>query len=146
MDKVIEIKEKYLNYINDYIKIIVLSIIKILKNNYIKFINFLIDKNVLQLCIGIILGSQMGKFTDLLNNTIFKPILEKINTNININNNMYTKNIFGINIKYGELFLGIINLFISLIIIYFIWTFSNFTNFSKFGIILGTVEEQLNDE
>jgi large-conductance mechanosensitive channel len=146
MDKYIEIKNRYLNYINNYIKILLLYIIKVLKNNYEKFINFLIEKNVLHLCVAIILGTQIGRFTELLNNTIFKPILEKINTNVNINNNMYTKNIFGINIKYGELFLGIINLLISLLIIYVIWSFTTFTNFSQLGIILGAIEENLNNE
>ena len=117
------------------IVIIIIYILNILKNNYDGFIKFLIDKNILQLAIGIILGTQVSHFTNTVNNIILKPLIEYIDSR-NTDFNKYSYNLFGINIKYGELLLSFIELITSLIIIYFMWRLTTITNFNSVGELL----------
>ena len=131
MDKYVNKYDIYANNIImkilSKIVIIIIYILNILKNNYQGFLQFLIDKNILQLAIGIILGTQVSRFTNTINNIILKPLIEYIDSR-NTDFNKYSYNLFGINIKYGELLLSFIELITSLIIIYSFISYVNYYN------------------
>ena len=134
------------NKINNNIIYIFKLIIIFFNKNYNGFINFIIQKNIIQLIIGLIIAIQISRFTDVFNTLILVPIFNYINTK-NINNYSFTSNILGIEIKYGKLLIAFIELFISLIIIYLIWYLTRITNFDFIGnklndisILIGATE------
>lgn len=112
------------NNIKSYILFAIVYIMKIFTSNFDNFMKFMVSKNVVGLGIGILLGTQIGNFINSVNRIILTPIIKYIE---NKNNNLYSisYNIFGIDIKYGELLLSVINLIISLLIIYIMWYFTN---------------------
>ena len=128
---IINNSNKYLNnaFENMKSKIIILMIylLNFLKFNSKNFIKFLIDNRIIQIAMGIIIGTQVGLFMTDFNNIILKPIINYIDSK-NDKINYYTYTIFNINIKYGKLLLSFINLFTSLIIVYLLWFLSNIPN------------------
>jgi len=113
-----------INNIKSYILFVIIYMMKIFNSNYDNFIKFIVSKNVIGLGIGILLGTQIGNFINSVNRIILTPIIKYIeNKNSNLNSISY--NVFGIDIKYGELLLSVINLIISLLIIYIMWYFTN---------------------
>lgn len=116
-----------INNIKSYILFIIINMIKIFSSNYQSFMNFIVSEKVIGLGIGILLGTQVGNFITSVNSIILTPIIKYIDDK-NKNINSITYNIFGIDIKYGELLLSFINLIVSLLIIYVMWYFTNSEN------------------
>jgi len=106
-------------------KNIIESILNFINKNYSNFINFLISNNVIGLTISIILGIQLGNFTNSINNILLKPIIDYIDKYYN---NSSSYNLFGIKIEYGKLLLAIINFSVALIIIYLLYLLTTIPN------------------
>jgi large-conductance mechanosensitive channel len=104
---------------------IIESILNFINKNYSNFINFLISNNVIGLTISIILGIQLGNFTNSINNILLKPIIDYIDKYYN---NSSSYNLFGIKIEYGKLLLAIIDLSVALIIIYLLYLLTTLPN------------------
>jgi large-conductance mechanosensitive channel len=114
------------NFIKKLHKIIIellLFLLIFINKNYKKFIEFLSNKNIVQMIIGIIIGSQVSNFTNLLNSVIFTPIINFINTH-NHKANKYNYNVLNIKFEFGKLILGFIQLIIAFLIIYIFWSLS----------------------
>ena len=120
-----------INILKSKIIIIIVYILNIIKYNYEKFLVFLISNNIIQLAIGIILGTQIGNFTNSLNSILLTPIIKYIDERNN-NLNSFDYNLFGIKIKYGELILCFIQLFTSMLIIYLLWYLTSMSDFKIF--------------
>ena len=118
-----------INILNKYLNQVLLLLLIFINNNYKKFIKFLTDKNIIQMIIGIIIGSQVSTFTNLLNSVIFTPIINYFNSYNNIFEK-YNYNLINIKFEYGKLILGLIQLIVSFIIIYIFWSLSQLDTYN----------------
>ena len=102
-----------------FIKKMCITILNVLINNIKEFITFLFQKNIMQVCIGLIIASQFGVVVDAFTKDIIKPILDVVfSYNRNIGSVSYS--LFGIKFKIGEFIITLINLIIALFCIFII--------------------------
>jgi large-conductance mechanosensitive channel len=99
--------------------------IAIQSNNFFKF---LLSKNVITICIGLLISTQFSKIVTVFADEILAPII-----NIIMNNNTkkledYKTIVFGVEFKIGTLVLNIISFILILLLIYFIYIISSSTD------------------
>ena len=94
---------------------IIINILNFLINHSKNFITFLFEKNIIHMCIGIIVATQIGTLTTSFNNNILQPIIDRslIFYNDKLENYKYT--ILGIEFKLGKLIIDIIKILLILI-------------------------------
>jgi large conductance mechanosensitive channel len=107
--------------INKYLNNFLYHTIKSFSNNITDFINFLINKNIIQSAIGIMIATQIGKISDIIVTNIILPIINAINILSNDKFEDFKYNILGIEFNFGKVILGIIQFLIILFCIYMLW-------------------------
>jgi large-conductance mechanosensitive channel len=94
-----------------------------INNEIIGFINFLLDKNVFQTGLAFVLATQVNQiFLKFVTNIIY-PIVDKI-TEKKIQQESTTP-ILGIQFKMGDFILSLINFFLVLLFLYYMYKISN---------------------
>ena len=109
---------------------ILILILSILKDNLAGFLKFLFERNIVQTGIGIIMATQVSKITNLLVETIINPIINRITFGTIKNVNEWEIKIFDITLKIGVIISAIINFMSVAFVVYYIWKFSQNSNFS----------------
>ena len=128
---------------------IIIITIKFFKVYTTDFINFLLDRNIIQTCIGILISGQVIIFAQTLSESIINPILKRLSfTKDDFKNMKYNR--FGINFEIGKIFSNLITFFIIASIIFYIWKIAtspdiNFINdiLNNFDIKINTHKEQI---
>jgi large-conductance mechanosensitive channel len=125
-----------LNFIINEVQIVIIDILQFIINfsadNLKNFIQFIFDKNIIQMCIGIIVATQIGTLSNVFNDIIIKPILEKssIVNNEKIENIKYS--LLGIEFRIGTLLITIIKLLVTFMIVFIIYKISTDVNIGNF--------------
>uniref|UniRef100_A0A6C0EDT1 Large conductance mechanosensitive channel protein n=1 Tax=viral metagenome TaxID=1070528 RepID=A0A6C0EDT1_9ZZZZ len=125
-----------LNFIINEVQIVIIAILQFIINfsadNLKSFIQFIFDKNIIQMCIGIIVATQIGTLSNVFNDIIIKPILEKssIVNNEKIENIKYS--LLGIEFRIGTLLITIIKLLVTFMIVFIIYKISTDVNIGNF--------------
>lgn len=125
-----------LNFIINEVQIVIIAILQFIINfsadNLKNFIQFIFDKNIIQMCIGIIVATQIGTLSNVFNDIIIKPILEKssIVNNEKIENIKYS--LLGIEFRIGTLLITIIKLLVTFMIVFIIYKISTDVNIGNF--------------
>lgn len=111
-------------------KFIFFSLLRIFNNNYQDFIQFLLEKNILQTIIGLLIATQVGLMSSVIINNILSPIINFIVADITKKKNFseHTYTLLGINFKYGLIVLTSLKVFITFIFVFIIWKFSSSLN------------------
>jgi large-conductance mechanosensitive channel len=86
-----------------------------------EFANFLDKKNVLTTSMGLILALQINTLFLNIIDDIIKPVASKV---VDEDINKHTVDINGIKLKVGHLFFSIFNVFITLIMIFYLYRIS----------------------
>lgn len=114
------IKSLYIEIYN-LLKLILYFFIDFSLSNLVDFLQFLIDKNIIQLGIGLVLASQMNKIIQIFNDYIFTPLFESISPIMNIKISNIEYNVLGINFKIGPIIIILIQFVLTLFMIYLLW-------------------------
>ena len=93
----------------------------ILASEFNEFINFLESKNVLSSSMGFILALQLNTLFLNIIDDIVKPVASKV---VDEDINKHTVDIYGVKLKIGHLFFSIFHVFISLILIFYMYRLS----------------------
>jgi large-conductance mechanosensitive channel len=94
-----------------------------INNEIIGFINFLLEKNVFQMGLAYIIATQVNQiFSKFVTNIIY-PVVNKITEN-KIKQESQTT-ILGIEFKIGDFLLSLINFFMVLFFLYYMYKISN---------------------
>ena len=97
--------------------------IQYINNEVVGFINFLLEKNVFQTGLAFILATQVNQiFINLVNNIIY-PIIDKLTKKKNHQESITP--VLGIEFKFGNFLLGLINFFIVLFFLYYMYKISD---------------------
>ena len=96
-------------------------ILNIVKKNLSTFIKFLLEKNIVQMGIGLIIAIQVKSLIDNISNNFLNPIVAKIVPPKDSPAGNLQKNIFGINFNYGQIFIEFINFIVMLVLVYLMW-------------------------
>jgi large-conductance mechanosensitive channel len=125
MNKTIEYLNKIINEISNLFNILIKNIINFLIINLKDFIYYLEEKKIINLAIGILLGTQLSKITNAITEYIFSPIIEKSSTLYNGKLENLTYKILNIEFKIGKIFIVLIQSIMILFFIYSFWKFSS---------------------
>ena len=83
---------------------------------------FFVDRGVIQLAIGMIIATQITTLCPIVIDSIVSPV---INTILNKDQNKklqdYTITLFGIKFKIGSLIIGLINFFVVVLFVFYLW-------------------------
>jgi large-conductance mechanosensitive channel len=134
-----------INLLENYGKSISINIITFLLANLTDFISYLAAKDILNLGLGILLGSQISKITIAITDLLIKPILNSI---IIFNNDKFenlTFSIFTIEFKIGEILLNLIQFMGTLFCLYLIWKLSTQTNYKDIESFLENLKLKLTE-
>jgi large-conductance mechanosensitive channel len=86
-----------------------------------EFIKFIISSNIITICVGLIIAANVTVFIGILTEFVFAPIIQKISSGKIKDVDKFTVNILGIEFKIGMVLKGLINLFIVILMIYYIF-------------------------
>ncbi len=121
---------------------IIILIVSFIKNYSSDFINFLLDKNIIQTCIGILLSGQIIILTSTITNNIINPILKRLSfTEKEFEDIKYER--FGIQFDIGKIFTNLFTFFIVGSIIFYIWNLTNITDLSSVNNMLNNTNTNL---
>ena len=121
---------------------IIIIIISFIKNYTSDFIKFLLDKNIIQTCIGILLSGQIIILTNTITNNIINPILNRVSfTDKQFEDIKYER--FGIQFEAGKIFKNLLTFFMVGSIIFYIWNLINITNISLINDMLNNTNINL---
>jgi large conductance mechanosensitive channel len=95
-------------------------------NNYIEhswqdFLTFISERQVLNIFLGLVIANQLIVIVNTLTTGIINPILNRIFFGRHETFQQTKLNIFGIEIEIGKLITNLLNFFIILLILFFIW-------------------------
>jgi large-conductance mechanosensitive channel len=130
------------------IKLFIINII-IIATNFFKvyttdFINFLLDRNIIQTCIGILISGQVIIFAQTISESIINPILKRLSfTKNNFKNIKYNR--FGINFEIGNIISNLITFLIISSIIFFIWNIATSPDIKFINDILHNFDIKINN-
>jgi len=124
---------------------IIILITTFLKNYTIDFLNFLLDKNIIQTCVGILISGQIIILTTTLTDTIINPILKKLSfSNDNFKNIKYNR--FGIEFEIGKFISNLLSFIIVASVVFYIWKLSTISDYKFIDNHLNNFHYNLNDE
>jgi len=98
------------------------DIFKILHNELIGFVHFLLEKNVFQTGLAFVLATQINTLFLGFVNSIINPVIERV-VEKKTKNQITT--ILGIEFKTGEFILAFLNFLIVLIFLYYLYKISD---------------------
>lgn len=136
--KIVETAKNISTSVNDKVISIFNYIIDILKDQSESFLRFLFQQNLIQLGIGLLVATQLSAFTTNVSTNILAPIINSLSTGSQKNLADYTITIFGVTFKVGTVIVGIINLLLMIIVIYFLYQLTKITNFEFINRLLPT--------
>lgn len=96
--------------------------------NLEKFIDFLVEKNIIQMIIGIVIATQVSNIVNIFSTNILTPIINEINILYGKEFSDLNYTILGVTFNYGKLVIGLIQFISILYIIYNIWKISTTLN------------------
>jgi len=128
---------------------IIIIVINFFKTYTTDFITFLLDRNIIQTCIGILISGQVIIIAQTISESIINPILKNLSfTKDEFKNMKYNR--FGINFEIGKVISNLITFLIVASIIFYIWKIAtspdmNFINdmLNKFDININTHKENI---
>jgi large-conductance mechanosensitive channel len=103
------------------IKIINNIIILFIIMNTNEFIDFINERQVISIGLGLIIASQLAILTQTITTSLINPIVNKILGDNTKQLSELTINIFGIEIFVGKIISQFINLLLILILLFYIW-------------------------
>ena len=136
--KIVETAKNISTSANDKVISIFNYIIDILKEQSEDFLRFLFKQNLIQLGIGLLVATQLSAFTTNVSTNVLAPIINSLSTGSQKNLADYTITIFGVTFKVGTVIVGIINLLLMIIVIYFLYQLTKITNFDFINKLLPT--------
>jgi large-conductance mechanosensitive channel len=136
--KIVETAKNISTSVNDKVISIFNYTINILKDQSESFLRFLFQQNLIQLGIGLLVATQLSAFTTNVSTNILAPIINSLSTGSQKNLADYTITIFGVTFKVGNVIVGIINLLLMIIVIYFLYQLTKITNFEFINRLLPT--------
>jgi large-conductance mechanosensitive channel len=116
------------------------NILDVARNNLVGVMTFLFEKKLIQTAIGLIIATQIGKFTNVLNEVIISPIMQIITFGQVKKLEDFKINIFGIEFKLGLLIINLLDFVFVVIIVYYIWRISRLKNFDFIQTFLDTAK------
>jgi large-conductance mechanosensitive channel len=116
------------------------NILDVARNNLVGVMTFLFEKKLIQTAIGLIIATQIGKFTNVLSEVIISPIMQIITFGQVKKLEDFKINIFGIEFKLGLLIINLLDFVFVVIIVYYIWRISRLKNFDFIQTFLDTAK------
>jgi large-conductance mechanosensitive channel len=133
-----------INIIKNFTKSSLVLIISFLKSNLSGFMNFILDKRVMQIGFSILISSQLQILTRSIIELLVNPIVNRITMGTIKTIEEWEINMFNIHIKIGRLISNIINFVLILIVIYYMWKYSDITNIKRLIDGLDNIKNKLN--
>jgi large-conductance mechanosensitive channel len=129
---------------SEYIKQIILSLVYAIKTNSLELQNFIKQRQLTNVALGILVGVQVNSFCNSLTNNIIVPIVDSLNFVNDTKIENITYDIFGINIKIGNLIISVLKLALTILIIYILWIIISKFDETKFIRSLSIFEKFIN--
>jgi large-conductance mechanosensitive channel len=104
-------------------------VLDVARNNLVGIMTFLFEKKLIQTAIGLIIATQIGKFTNVLTGVIISPIMQVVSFGQVKKLEDFKIEIFGIEFKLGLLIINLLDFVFVVIIVYYIWKISTLKNF-----------------
>ena len=134
--------ENLANFTEHHFNSGVTSVIDVVKENIEDMLKFILNRNIVQMGVGLIIASNVGKITTSVTDFIISPIVNRF-TNGQIKDvEKYTIEIAGIEFKVGALMLNIINFILTIIVLYYIWRLTQLTSFDFIKDLLEGIKPQ----
>ena len=127
------------SFINNKMYVFIASFFGLIRNQLSDFIRFLIEKNIVQMAIGVLIATQVSKLVDNISELIITPISKKVIPEQDNTKNDLKKNIFDIEFQYGKLIIAFLQFLMIIVLVYFIWKLTKITKFEWLGL-----DEELN--
>lgn len=120
--------ETVVNKLDSNLNIVVSHFISVIQSQVVDLFKFLIDKNVIQISIGLLLATQIKKINDILQTVIISPIVNRVTFGNLEKLEDWKIDLLGIEIKIGLLMSGLIDFMLVILIVYYIWKLTLITD------------------
>ena len=118
-----------------FIKVLIFKILTIISPTLYDFTTFLFEKNIIQMTVAILIGSQLNNFATILNTSIINPIIDRF-IDIIPNKKKYNINIHNIQFDLIKIIKSSIQVIFIIILIYIIWKVCQSIKLSNFKSII----------
>jgi large-conductance mechanosensitive channel len=122
------------SFINNKMYTFIASFFGLIRNQLSDFIKFLIEKNIVQMAIGVLIATQVSRLVDNISDLIITPISKKVIPEQDSTKNDLKKNIFNIEFHYGKLIIAFLQFLMIIVFVYFIWKLTKVTKFEWLGL------------
>jgi len=143
MSGIISSTEKIVENVENKFNKGVIYIIDGINSQISGIINFLLEKNIIQVGLGLIIASQITKITNALQNVIISPIIDRISVGEIKKLEDWKINLLGMELKIGLLLSTIINFILIIIIVYYIWRLSKMSNLNFINDFLESIKPKI---
>ncbi len=141
IDQITDSGTKLVSYSSNKLILLVIIILDFLKDNITGILSFLFEKNIIQTMIGLLIASQISKFTSVLSDVIISPIIQLISFGQFSKLEDFKIYLFGVEFKIGLLIITLVNVLLVFIIIYYIWKLSRVENYKFILDMLDNAKE-----
>ena len=95
------------------------------------FYKFILDRNIITICIGLLISVQFGKIVNTISDEILAPIINKLALTNTPKLEDYKTKILGVEFRIGLLLLNVISFILIILTVYLIYEFTR-TNHTVF--------------
>jgi large-conductance mechanosensitive channel len=138
--------EKVVNTIDNKFNIGVFHFVNLIQSQIVGLIKFLIEKNIIQMGIGLLLAAQVGHITKMLQDVIISPIVNRLTFGHVKKLEDLKHEMFGIEFKTGSLLVTLINLIFVIVLVYYIWKLTQLEDFKFISDFFEGLKPKLNNE
>jgi large-conductance mechanosensitive channel len=119
------------NKINTQFMIALYYVLDTVSTQSQEFYKFLLNRNIITICIGLLISVQFGKIVNTIADEILAPIINKLALTNTPKLEDYKAKILGIEFRIGLLLLNVISFILIILLVYIIYEFtqSNHTEF-----------------
>ncbi len=142
IDQITDSGTNLVSYSSNKLIFLFIIILDFLKDNVSGILSFLFEKNIIQTMIGLIIASQISKFTSVLSDVIISPVIQLISFGQFSKLEDFKIYLFGVEFKVGLLIITLVNLLLVLIVVYYIWKLSRVENYKFILDMLDSAKEK----
>lgn len=139
----IELSQNIASEASEKVNLVTYNTIDFIQSQLNDFITFLVERKIIEMSIGFILATQINKITTIIMELFINPIINRLSFGKTKKLRDLELDLFEMNFKIGIILENIINLFIILIIIFYIWKLTKNTDLSVINNTLDKLKPKL---